>query len=252
MMRYDYDGKNVIVTGATGGIGKEVAKGVIAGGGSVAVIGLEFDDAVKVAAELGEHARPYAMDQSNRDKVATVFKRILNDFGRIDTLINVAGIISAKSFDELTPAEWDRTLAVNLTGPFNTVHAIWEHFKQNGGGRIVNVSSVAGKIGGGLLGTTAYASSKAGLNGFTKAIAKEGAKYGIYANAVCPSFTHTGMTSALEADPEKRQRVLNMIPLGRGAAPAEIAQMILFFGCDAASFITGEIGDCDGGIVMDG
>lgn len=251
-MRYDYDGKNVIVTGATGGIGKEVAKGVIAGGGSVAVIGLEFDDAVKVAAELGEHARPYAMDQSNRDEVATVFKRILNDFGRIDTLINVAGIISAKSFDELTPAEWDRTLAVNLTGPFNTVHAIWEHFKQNGGGRIVNVSSVAGKIGGGLLGTTAYASSKAGLNGFTKAIAKEGAKYGIYANAVCPSFTHTGMTATLEADPEKRQRVLNMIPLGRGAAPIEIAQMILFFGCDAASFITGEIGDCDGGIVMDG
>lgn len=105
------------------------------------------------------------------------------------------------------------------------------------------------------MGTTAYASSKAGLNGFTKAIAKEGAKYGIYANAVCPSFTHTGMTAALEADPQKRQRVLSMIPLGRGAAPAEIAQMILFFGCDAASFITGEtgeIGDCDGGIVMDG
>ena len=198
-MRYDYDGKNVIVTGATGGIGQEVAKGIIAGGGSVALIGLTLDEANKVAAELGEHAHPYAMDQSNRDAVDTTFQQILDYFGRIDVLINVSG-----------------------------------------------------KIGGGLLGTTAYASSKAGLNGFTKAIAKEGAKYGIYANAVCPSFTHTGMTAALEADPQKRQRVLSMIPLGRGAAPAEIAQMILFFGCDAASFITGEIGDCDGGIVMDG
>ena len=85
------------------------------------------------------------MDQSNRDAVDTTHQQILDDFGRIDVLINVAGIISAKSFDEVSPAEWDRTLAVNLTGPFNTVHAIWEHFKNNGGGRIVNVSSVAGK-----------------------------------------------------------------------------------------------------------
>lgn len=100
-MRYDYDGKNVIVTGATGGIGQEVAKGIIAGGGSVALIGLTLDEANKVAAELGEHAHPYAMDQSNRDAVDAAFQQILDDFGRIDVLINVAGIISAKSFDEL-------------------------------------------------------------------------------------------------------------------------------------------------------
>lgn len=140
-----------------------------------------------------------------------------------------------------------RTIKINLTGPYNTVHAIWQHFKANGGGRIVNVSSVAGKIGGGLLGTVAYASSKAGLNGFTKAIAKEGGKDGIAANAVAPSFTHTSMTTSLVEDPDKNAKVIGMIPLGRAAEPVEIAQMILFFGCDAASFITGEIGDCDGG-----
>lgn len=140
-----------------------------------------------------------------------------------------------------------RTIKINLTGPYNTVHAIWQHFKANGGGRIVNVSSVAGKIGGGLLGTVAYASSKAGLNGFTKVIAKEGGKDGIATNAVAPSFTHTSMTTSLVEDPDKNAKVIGMIPLGRAAEPVEIAQMILFFGCDAASFITGEIGDCDGG-----
>ncbi|MBF0978529.1 MAG: SDR family oxidoreductase, partial [Atopobium sp.] len=108
-----------------------------------------------------------------------------------------------------------------------------------------------GKIGGGLLGTVAYAASKAGVNGFTKAIAKEGGKYGISCNAVCPSFTITGMTTALSNDPEKYYKVISIIPLGRPAQPSEPAQMILFFASDAASFVNGEIGDCDGGIVMD-
>ena len=102
------------------------------------------------------------------------------------------------------------------------------------------------------MGTAAYASSKAGLNGLTKAVAKEGGKYGIACNAVCPSFTRTDMTTVLSEDPEKSQRVINMIPLGRRAEPVEIAQMILFFASDLASFVSGEIGDCDGGITLDG
>ena len=110
---------------------------------------------------------------------------------------------------------------------------------------------MAGKIGGGLLGTAAYATSKAGVNGLTKAIAKEGGKYGISCNAVCPSFTMTSMTQSLAEDAEKSAKVIGMIPLGRAAQPEEIAQMILFFISDAASFVNGEIGDCDGGIVLD-
>lgn len=251
-MRYDFDGKVVIVTGGANGIGKEVVKGIVEGGGSVAVLDIADESGKKTVRELQGTNRYYHVDQGNREEVNNSFKKIIADFGRVDVLINVAGVISAKPFDKLSPEEWDRTLHINLTGPFNTVHAIWDHFKENGGGRIVNVSSVAGKIGGGLLGTSAYASSKAGLNGFTKAIAKEGGKYGIYANAVAPSFTKTGMTTELQENKEKHDRVTGIIPLGRPAEAVEIAQMILFFACDAASFITGEIGDCDGGVVMDG
>jgi 3-oxoacyl-[acyl-carrier protein] reductase len=132
------------------------------------------------------------------------------------------------------------------------ISAMYPYFKKQGGGRIVNVSSVAGKIGGGLLGTVAYASSKAGVNGLTKAIAKEGAKYGISCNAVCPSFTLTKMTTALSEDPVKNAKVISIIPLGRAAKPSEPAQMVLFFASELASFVNGEVGDCDGGIVMDG
>lgn len=251
-MRYDFDNKVAIVTGGANGIGKKVVEGIVTGGGKVAVLDIADEAGKKAVAELGDGNRYYHVDQGNRDEVNNSFQQIIADFGKIDVLINVAGIISANPFDELSPEEWDRTIHINLTGPFNTVHAIWEHFKENGGGRIVNVSSVAGKIGGGLLGTSAYASSKAGLNGFTKAIAKEGGKYGIYANAVAPSFTETGMTTELQENKEKNAKVIGIIPLGRPAEPVEIAQMILFFASDAASFITGEIGDCDGGIVMDG
>lgn len=251
-MRYDYDGKVAIVTGGAKGIGREVVQGIVNGGGKVALLDIDDDAGKKTVADMGDGNRFYHVDQANREEVNSTFAQIIKDFTKVDLLVNVAGIISAKPFDELPPEEWDRTIKINLTGPYNTVAAIWSHFKENGGGRIVNVSSVAGKIGGGLLGTVAYASSKAGLNGFTKAVAKEGGKYGIYANAVAPSFTHTSMTKSLSEDPEKNAKVIGIIPLGRPAEAVEIAQMILFFGSDAASFITGEIGDADGGVVMDG
>lgn len=177
-MTYDYQGKNVIVTGGAKGIGKEVVRGIVNGGGKVALLDIDDAAAQATSAEFDGQVKPYHVDQQNRDEVNEQFRTIIDDFGKIDVLINVAGVISAKSFDDLSPEEWDRTIKINLTGPYNTIHAIWQHFKANGGGRIVNVSSVAGKIGGGLLGTAAYASSKAGLNGFTKAIARKAASMG--------------------------------------------------------------------------
>lgn len=247
---FDFSGKTVVITGAAQGIGKETAKGVINGGGHVVILDLNEEVGQATAKELG-NADFYKVDLGDCKNIRCVMDEVLAAYPRVDVLINVGGIVSTKKFEDLTDEEWERTIRINLTGTFTTCSAIYPYFQKMGGGRIVNISSVAGKIGGGLLGTAAYASSKAGVNGLTKAIAKEGGKYGISCNAVCPSFTHTSMTKSLSEDKEKNDRVISMIPLGRAAEPVEIAQMILFFASDLASFVNGEIGDCDGGIVLD-
>lgn len=247
---FDFSGKTVLVTGGAQGIGKETVKGVVEGGGHAVILDINEEVGKATAAEVG-NCSFYKIDLGSSENIRAVMAQVLADFDRVDVLINVGGVISKAPFEEISDAEWERTLRINLTGTFTTCSAIYPYFKEKKGGRIVNVSSVAGKIGGGLLGTAAYASSKAGVNGLTKAIAKEGGKYGISCNAVCPSFTMTSMTKTLAEDAEKSARVIGMIPLGRAAQPVEIAQMILFFASDAASFVNGEIGDCDGGIVLD-
>ena len=250
-MAFDFTGKIALVTGGSAGIGAEISKGIVAGGGHVAVCARNEETGKKFVEELGEGNYFYKMDISDAEGVKATIAKILEEVGDVSVLINNAGRISSVQFDQVDDAEWNNTINTNLTGTYNVTHALWQHFKDRGGARIVNVSSVAGKIGGGLLGTVAYASSKAGVNGFTKAIAKEGGKFGISCNAVCPSFTITDMTDALSNDPEKYKKVVGIIPLGRPAQASEPAQMVLFFASDLASFVNGEVGDCDGGIVMD-
>ena len=165
-------------------------------------------------------------------------------------MINNAGIVSTAPFDEVTQAEWDRVIAINLTGVYTAISVMYPAMKAAGYGRIVNVASVAAKRGGGLLGTSAYAASKAGVIGLTKAVAREGAPYGVACNGVCPSLTITPMTCHLGE--EKMQKIISTIPMGRGAQPQEIANMILFYASDLSSFATGEISDVDGGVTMDG
>lgn len=249
-MMFDFKGKTILVTGGAQGIGKETAKGIVEGGGHVIILDINEEVGKATTNEL-KNASFYKIDLGNPENIRSVIAQTIKDFDHITGLINVGGIISKAPFQDISDAEWERTIRINLTGTFTTCSAIYPYFIEKKGGRIVNISSVAGKIGGGLLGTAAYASSKAGVNGLTKAIAKEGGKYGISCNAVCPSFTMTSMTQSLAEDAEKNAKVISMIPLGRAAQPSEIAQMILFFASDAASFVNGEIGDCDGGIVLD-
>ena len=224
----DFTGKNIIVTGGASGIGKAIVTGVVEGGGHAIIVDLNLDAAEKLREELGK-------DKTSAYKV---------------NLANSAGIVSTVPFDEVTQAEWDKVIAINLTGVYTAISAVYPSMKANGYGRIVNVASVAAKRGGGLLGTSAYAASKAGVIGLTKAVAREGAPYGVACNGVCPSLTMTPMTANMGE--EKTKKIIATIPLGRGAQPREIANMVLFYASDLASFATGEISDVDGGVTMDG
>jgi 3-oxoacyl-[acyl-carrier protein] reductase len=246
----NFIGENIIVTGGASGIGQSVAEGIVAGGGYVVIVDINEETADKTVHKLGENnACFYSMDLADSDGIRTTFKNIIDQKRHIHGLVNCAGIVSTKPFEQITQNEWDHVIAINLTGVYTCTSAIFEHMKEMGGGRIINVASVAAKIGGGLLGTSAYAASKAGVIGLTKAVAKEGAKYGIACNAVCPSLTMTGMTNNIE--PQKFKQILEMIPMHRAAQPQEIANVILFFLSNLASFVTGEISDVDGGITMD-
>ena len=175
---FDFSGKTVLVTGGAQGIGKEVVRGVVAGGGHGVILDLNEEKAQQTAGELG-NCSAYRIDLGDPGNIREVMARVLGDFDQVDALVNCGGVVSTLPFQQITDAEWERTLRINLTGTFTMCSAIYPYFMEKKGGRIVNVSSVAGKIGGGLLGTAAYASSKAGVNGLTKAIAKEGGKYGI-------------------------------------------------------------------------
>ncbi len=247
----DFRNKNIIVTGGASGIGKHSVQGSVAGGGHAIIVDLNLEAAQKLVTELEKgHASAYCIDMANSENIREVIQNIINDFGQVHGLVNNAGIVSTKKFEELSQAEWDKVIAINLTGVYVAISAIFAHMKQYGYGRIVNVASVAAKRGGGLLGTSAYAASKAGVIGLTKAVAREGAPYGIACNGVCPSLTLTPMTANM--GDEKMKQIIATIPLGRGAKPEEIANMILFYVSDLSSFATGEISDVDGGVTMDG
>ncbi len=250
MVGMDFSNKNYIVTGGAGGIGKAVVAGIVEGGGKVALVDINENAAVSVRREISpDKICTYKMDLADAEEIEAVFTQIISDMGQIHGLINNGGVVSTKKFVDLEQKEWDRVVATNLTSAYKTIHTIFPHMAQNNYGAIVNVASVAGKVGGGLLGTAAYAASKAGVIGLTKAIAKEGAPHNIRCCGVCPAFTKTAMTANM--DETTKERILSGILLKRAGEPQEIANLILFYVSDMASFITGEIGDADGGLTLD-
>jgi NAD(P)-dependent dehydrogenase (short-subunit alcohol dehydrogenase family) len=248
-------GRNAVVTGAGAGIGRATAL-LLAERGAGTLVLLDLDEArlARAAEECvgaGAKVLPHAVDCGDFGALASILPGVETAAGPIDLLVNAAGNIAAAPFLELTKEEWDATLRSHVKSTFATCRLLAPGMVERGSGRIVNVASVAGKRGGGFLGKTAYAGAKAAVNGFTKALARDVAPYGVRVNSINPGLVDTQRLEPLRADPDVWARCLAAVPLGRIAQPYEIAAAILFLLSDAAGYITGETMNVDGGIAME-
>ncbi len=244
-MKIDLTDKVALVTGSTRGIGREIAKTLIACGAKVAVVGRDLARAEQVAEELGE-ARGFACDVSDPASVTMLVQTVEDAFGSLDILVNNAGLTRDNLMLRMKDDDWDAVLDANLRGAFVAIRAAQRGMLKRRAGRIINISSVVGLMGN--KGQANYAASKAGLIGLTKAAAKELASRGITVNALCPGFIETDMTAAMT--PEARTALAGQIPLERLGQPADIAAMVAFLASDHASYITGQTLVVDGGLVM--
>ena len=247
--------RTVLVTGASRGIGRAIASAFAAEGDRLIITCSRSEqELLNFKKELEEtfHTEVLASvgDISSFEYVEQLFEQITERFGGVDVLINNAGIVNTDDFDKLTLSNWNRVIAVDLTAVFLTSQVLFRHMEQIGGGRIVNVASIAGKVGGGYLGTAAYAAAKAGVISLTKSTAKAGSSKNIYCNSLCPAYTKTPLVTILTG--EKEQKVLDAMSLHRAATPEEVANSVLFLASDAASFVQGENLNCDGGMLMNG
>jgi 3-oxoacyl-[acyl-carrier protein] reductase len=247
----ELSGRVAIVTGAARGIGRAVASALGRAGAAVVVVDADGAAAQHACAQLaGEGVAALACpgDVSHADQVRAVVDRTLERFGRVDVLVNNAGIIRRGSIDTVTEDDWRQVLDVNATGPFLLCRAVVPVMRRQGAGTIVNVSSIAAKLGD-LTSAPGYGPSKAALDALTKTLARQLGASGIRVNGVAPHAIETDMSAQWSA--ERRREIVAGIPLGRLGRPADVAEAVLFLASDRAGFITGEILDVNGGALMD-
>jgi 3-oxoacyl-[acyl-carrier protein] reductase len=240
-----------IVTGAARGIGKAIAWTFAREGAKLALVDVEKEKLETLQEQIrgqGSEALALSCDVSKAFQVKQMVDHVKRTYGRIDILVNNAGIIRRGTIESVTEEDWDRVMEVNLKGPFNCSKAVVETMKGQGYGRIVNVSSIAGKMGD-ITSAPGYGPSKAGLDALTKTLARQLAAYGIHVNGVAPHAIETEMSA--EWPPEKRKAIVDAIPLKRLGKPEDVAEAVLFLASDTAAFITGEIIDVNGGFLMD-
>lgn len=244
--RLSLDGRTALVTGAAAGIGRATAL-VLAdlGAERLELVDLDGAGAAEVAAQIGVRATAHVADAADSRALAALPLR------DVDLLVNAAGNVSSSPFLELEPAEWEAGLRSHARSVYVTCRLLVPGMVERRYGRVVNVASVAGKRGGGFLGKVPYATAKAAVNGLTKALAREVAPFGVRVNAVNPGLTDTRRVDALRADPEVWARCLAAVPLGRIAAPEEVATAIAFLLSDASAYLTGVTLNVDGGVAME-
>ena len=247
-MTQDFAGKVAVVTGGGNGIGAAACRAFATQGARVAVLDRDVSAAERVAAAIGGNARAYAADVADRGAFNAAAAAVAEVWGGIDILVNAAGTTVRRMIPEMGPEDWDRVIAVNLTGAFNGIQAVLPHMRKRGGGAIVNIASIAGqRISFG--GTANYTASKAGLLGLTRHAAYELAPDHIRVNAVCPGPTATAFGGAMPSEDAKAVRSLK-IPLGRMCEPEDIADPILFLAGHGARMITGVALTVDGGVLV--
>lgn len=244
------EGRVALVTGAAGGIGRMIATTLAQRGARVAALDLDGAAASEVAARIDHGALGVRADVTDEASVNSAVARVGNELGPIDIVVNNAAIGSVASISEISRDEWDRTIDVNLTSMFVCTQAVLPSMIERKRGAFVNLASLAGKRGGGILGKLAYATAKAGVLGFTKCVARETAAAGIRANSVAPGAINAGMATILGEDQDLAARVLPTIPLGRFGTPLDVARAVAFLASDEAEYITGETIVVDGGIYM--
>ena len=240
-----------IVTGGARGIGKAIALAFSREGARLALVDVDKEqlEVVKKQIEKGK-SKVIAIpcDITKSSDVKEMVDQVRKRFGRIDILVNNAGIIRRGTIETVTEEDWDRVIEVNLKGTFNCCKAVAEIMKSQKYGKIVNVSSIAGKMGD-ITSAPGYGPSKAGVDALTKTLARQLAQYGINVNAVAPHAIETEMSA--QWSEERRKEIIASIPLGRLGKPEDVANAVLFLASDEASFITGEILDVNGGALMD-
>ena len=241
-----------IITGSAQGFGKEIAVRLASGGASVVISDKNFHKARETAEEIEKSfktsASPVQTDVRKKDEVLDLMDSTVRDFGHIDMLVNNAGIMYPTPVEDISEEEWDEVLNVNLRGVFFCCQAVTPFLKKQRWGKIVNISSVAGKTGGIATGAH-YSASKAGVICLTKVFAKALAPYGVTVNAIAPGPAATAMTQVFSS--QVKEELIRATPLGTLADPGDVAEAALFLLSDGARHITGETLDVNGGMLMD-
>jgi len=246
--KFKLDGKIALVTGASAGLGQGMAIALAEAGADVAchcrAVG-QADETVALIKKMGRRAVSVAGDMSDKDTPKRVVAETVAAFGRIDILINNAGLIRRTPAVDFTEEDWSAVIEVNLSSVFRTAQAAGRHMIEQGGGKIVNIASLLSFQGG--ITVPAYTASKSGVAGVTKALANEWAKHNINVNAIAPGYMATANTAALQADETRNRQILERIPAGRWGTPDDLVGTAVFLSSAASDYLQGHIVVVDGG-----